>query len=342
MRGIFLPRKAYHANVLIYSRRFKVVQIVIVRTISRRLLLSLFTLLLVSITIFIALDVLPGDVATRALGRFATEEQKAIYRNKMHLNSPVHVRYMIWAANAVRGDFGYSLMSERSVKDIIAPKLRNTLILAVYAFVFHVPVTLILAILSATKRNTFTDNAISVAMLVGLSIPEFLLATLLLLLFAVKIPIFPTMSVLENVKSYGDQLRILALPTLTLAIVVSVYSVRMLRENLIEILGSDYIKVASLKGLTTWQVAWRHAVPNALQPTLNTTALNLAYLMGGVVVVERVFAYPGMGSQLVSGIQLLDIPVVEAIVLIVATVYILSNLVADLVGILLTPRLRTL
>ena len=213
--------------------------------------------------------------------------------------------------------------------------------LAVYAFVLYIPITLILAVLSATKRNTPTDNTISVVTLVGLSIPEFLLATFLLILFSVKIPLFPSMSVLENVETFGDYLRTLALPAITLAIVMSVYSVRMLRENLIEILSSDYIKIASLKGLTTWQVAWRHAVPNALQPTLNTTALNLAYLIGGVVVVERVFAYPGMGSQLVNGIQLLDIPVVEAIVLIVAAVYIFSNLIADVSAILLTPRLRT-
>jgi peptide/nickel transport system permease protein len=305
------------------------------------LVLSIFTLLLVSITIFIALDVLPGDVASRALGRFATEEQKEIYREKMHLNSPIYERYLIWVGNAVRGDFGYSLMSERPVTEIIAPKLKNTLILALYAFVLYIPITLILAVLSATKRNTPTDNTISVATLVGLSIPEFLLATLLLILFSVKIPLFPSMSVLENVETLPEYLRTLALPALTLAIVMSVYSVRMLRENLIEILSSDYIKVANLKGLSTWQVAWRHAVPNALQPTLNTTALNLAYLIGGVVVVERVFAYPGMGSQLINGIQLLDIPVVEAIVLIVAAVYIFSNLIADVTGILLTPRLRT-
>lgn len=311
------------------------------RTVSSRLILSIFTLLLVSITIFIALDVLPGDVATRALGRFATEEQKELYREKMHLNSPIYERYLIWVGNAVQGDFGYSLMSERPVTEIIAPKLRNTLILAVYAFVLYVPMTLILAILSATKRNTPTDNTISVATLVGLSIPEFLLATLLLILFAVKVPLFPSMSVLENVRTFPEYLRTLFLPALTLAIVMSVYSIRMLRENLIEILNSDYIKVASLKGLSTWQVAWRHAVPNALQPTLNTTALNLAYLIGGVVVVERVFAYPGMGSQLINGIQLLDIPVVEAIVLIVAAVYIFSNLIADVSAILLTPRLRT-
>ncbi len=259
----------------------------------------------------------------------------------MHLNSPIYERYLIWVSNAAQGDFGFSLMSERPVTEIIAPKLKNTLILAVYAFALYVPMTLILAVLSATKRNTPTDNTISVATLVGLSIPEFLLATLLLILFSVKIPLFPSMSVLENVETFSDYLRTLALPALTLAIVMSVYSVRMLRENLIEILSSDYIKVASLKGLSTWQVAWRHAVPNALQPTLNTTALNLAYLIGGVVVVERVFAYPGMGSQLINGIQLLDIPVVEAIVLIVAAVYIFSNLIADVTGILLTPRLRT-
>jgi peptide/nickel transport system permease protein len=316
-------------------------QKVILRTILSRVLLSFVTMFLVSATIFIALDVIPGDVAGRALGRFATEEQKAIFREKMHLNFPLQTRYLIWIGNAVRGEFGFSLMSERPVKDIIAPKLQNTLILAIYAFLLYLPVTLVLAVISATNRGGPLDNLISIFTLIGLSIPEFLMATLLLILLAVKIPIFPSMSVIENVKTLPDYLKTLALPAMTLAIVMAVYSVRMLRENLIEILGSDYIKVATLKGLSTLQVAWRHALPNALQPTLNTTALNLAYLIGGVVVVERVFAYPGMGSQLVNSIQLLDIPVVEGTVLIVAVVYILSNLVADVMGILLTPRLRT-
>ena len=164
---------------------------------------------------------------------------------------------------------------------------------------------------------------------------------MLLLLFAVQVKAFPTMSVLENVEGLGDLLRVMFLPALTLAIVTSVYGIRMLRDNLIEVLDADYIKMARIKGLSSWQIAWRHAMPNAILPTLNVTALNLAYLIGGVVVVERVFAFPGMGSQLINAVQLLDVPVVEAIVLIVSLVYILANLLADVLGILFTPRLRT-
>jgi peptide/nickel transport system permease protein len=311
------------------------------RVVASRLALSVLTLVLVSLIIFLALEAMPGDVATRILGRFATEEQKALFREEMNLDLPLHQRYLSWMGGVVRGDFGHSLASDRDVGTVIAPKLKNTLMLATYAFILYVPMTLILAIVSATNRNGPADNAISILTLIGLSMPEFFLATLLLLLFAVKVAAFPTMSVLENVETLGDLLRVMTLPALTLAIVTSVYGIRMLRDNLIEVLDADYIKMARIRGLSTWQVAWRHAMPNALLPTLNVTALNLAYLIGGVVVVERVFAFPGIGSQLINAIQLLDIPVVEAIVLIVSLVYILANLIADVLGILLTPRLRT-
>ena len=311
------------------------------RVITSRLALSILTLFLVSVIIFLALEAIPGDIATRNLGRFATEEQKQIFREKMHLDLPLHQRYLNWIGGAMRGDFGQSLASERDVSEVIAPKLKNTLMLATYAFILYIPITLILAVLSAINRNGVVDNTISVFTLLGLSTPEFFLATVLLLLFAVRVPAFPTMSVLENVETFGDLLRVMALPAITLAVVTSVYGIRMLRDNLIEVLDADYIKTARIKGLSTWQIAWRHGVPNALLPTLNVTALNLAYLIGGVVVVERVFAFPGMGSQLISAIQLLDVHVVEAIVLIVSLVYILANLAADVLGILLTPRLRT-
>ncbi len=311
------------------------------RTIGSRLALSILTLLLVSLIIFLALEAMPGDVATRILGRFATEEQKAIFRQEMNLDLPLYQRYLDWIGGVVHGDFGRSLASGRDVGTVIAPKLKNTLMLATFAFILYVPMTLILAIVSAINRNGPADNVISILTLIGLSTPEFVLATLLLLFFAVKVSAFPTMSVLENVKGVPDLLRTIALPAITLAIVSSVYGIRMLRDNLIEVLDADYIKMARIRGLSTWQVAWRHAMPNALLPTLNVTALNLAYLIGGVVVVERVFAFPGIGSQLINAIQLLDIPVVEAIVLIVSLVYILANLVADVLGILLTPRLRT-
>jgi peptide/nickel transport system permease protein len=311
------------------------------RVIGSRLALSILTLFLVSLIIFYALEAIPGDIATRILGRFATEEQKQIFREQMQLDLPLYQRYLNWIGGALQGDFGQSLASGRDVGEVIAPKLRNTFMLAAFAFILYVPITLILAILSAINRSGPIDNGIAVFTLVGLSTPEFVLATVLLLFFAVRIPAFPTMSVLENVENLGDLLRTLALPAITLAIVTAVYGIRMLRDNLIEVLDAEYIKMARLKGLSTWQVAWRHGVPNALLPTLNVTALNLAYLIGGVVVVERVFAYPGMGSQLVNAIQLLDVPVVEAIVLIVSLVYIVANLLADVLGILVTPRLRT-
>lgn len=311
------------------------------RVIMSRLALAFLTLILVSVLIFFALEAIPGDVATRILGRFATEEQKEIFREAMNLDLPLHERYLSWIGGALQGDFGESLASQRQVGEVIAPKLRNTLMLATYAFLLYVPITLVLAIVSAINRNRPADNVISVFTLVGLSTPEFFLATVLLLLFAVQVKAFPTMSVLENVESLGDLLRVMFLPALTLAIVTSVYGIRMLRDNLIEVLDADYIKMARIKGLSSWQIAWRHAMPNAILPTLNITALNLAYLIGGVVVVERVFAFPGMGDQLIKAVQLLDVPVVEAIVLIVSLVYILANLVADVLGILFTPRLRT-
>jgi peptide/nickel transport system permease protein len=311
------------------------------RLIGTRLILATLTLLLVSIIIFVGIEILPGDVASRVLGREATEAQKAIFRQQMHLDLPLYQRYFTWVGSALRGDFGHALTSDREVIAVIGPKLKNTLLLALFAFLLYIPLTLSLAIISAVKRNSLVDNLISGATLVGLSTPEFLLATVLLLLFAVRIPILPTISALEKAQTFGDYVRFMTLPAITLAVVTSVYAIRMLRDNLIEVLEADYIKMAELKGLSIWQVAWRHAMPNALLPTLNITALNLAYLIGGVVIVERVFVYPGLGNHLISSIQLLDIPVIEAIILIVSAIYILANLLADVAAILLTPRLRT-
>lgn len=310
------------------------------RMILTRIGLMFLTAMLVSAFVFTALEVLPGDVASRILGQFATEEQRQVFRQEMGLNRPAAERYFIWLGNALKGDFGAAYSSEQRVADIIFPKLRNTALLASYAFALYVPLTVLLALASAVWRESLADNIISGLTLVGLSMPEFLLGTVLLIVFAVWLPVFPVMSVLENAKGFWGLVRATTLPAVTLAIITSVYGIRMLRDNLIEVLGSDYIKMAQLKGLSTWQVAWRHALPNALVPTLNVTALNLAYMIGGVVIVERVFAFQGIGSLLINGVQLLDAPLVEAIVLIIALVYIIANLVADMLAILLTPRLR--
>jgi peptide/nickel transport system permease protein len=238
------------------------------------------------------------------------------------------------------GDFGTALTSSRPIVQILEPRIFNTVLLSGYAFLLYLPMALIPALIQAVRRDGATDHALSALTLVLLSIPDFLLATLLLVTFVVTVPILPAISLVDHSSTALEYFRAMTLPAATLAIVMAVYAVRMLRDNLIEVLGSDYVRMAELKGLSRRKVLLRHALPNALVPTLNVTALNLAYLIGGVVVVEKVFSYPGFGSLLVDSLQLRDLPLIEATVLIAATVYIAANLLADIGAILLNPKLR--
>jgi peptide/nickel transport system permease protein len=312
----------------------------ILRLIAGRVAMSLLTLLLVSAIIFLIIEILPGDVATRVLGRDATPESLAILREKMHLNDPALSRYLLWLGNVLQGDFGSSLVSGRRVATILEPRIFNTVLLSAYAFLLYLPLAVIPALIQAVNRDRAVDHGFSVVTLVLLSTPDFLLATLLMVGFVIYLKALPAMSLVDESSSAMEYLRAMTLPAVTLAIVMAVYAVRMLRDNLIEVLDSDYVRMAELKGLSRTRVLLRHALPNALVPTLNVTALNLAYLIGGVVIVEKVFSYPGFGSLLVDVLQLRDVPMVEATVLIAATVYIVANLVADIGAILLNPRLR--
>jgi peptide/nickel transport system permease protein len=315
--------------------------VTVLRLVVSRTLTSVLTLLLVSIIIFAVLEVLPGDVASRILGRDATPESLAALRAQLHLNDPALERYLDWLGGIVRGDFGQALTSSRPVAEILAPRIFNTLVLSAVAFVLYLPLALIPAMIQALRRDGPLDHGLSVVTLVLLSTPDFLLGTLLLIALVITIPIFPAMSLVDQSSGFAQYLRAVALPAVTLAIVMAVYAVRMLRDNLIEVLDSEYVRMAELKGLPRRQVLLRHALPNALVPTLNITALNLAYLIGGVVIVERVFSYPGFGSLLVDALQLRDLPLIEATVLIAAAVYVGANLLADIGAILLNPRLRT-
>jgi peptide/nickel transport system permease protein len=315
--------------------------VIVLRLVVGRIVTSLLTLLLVSIIIFAMLEVLPGDVASRILGRDATPESLAALRAQLHLNDPALQRYLDWLGGIVRGDFGQALTSSRPVAEILAPRIFNTVVLSAVAFVLYVPLALIPAMIQALRRDGPLDHGLSVFTLVLLSTPDFLLGTLLLIAFVITIPIFPAMSLVDQSSGLAQYMRAVALPAVTLAIVMAVYAVRMLRDNLIEVLDSEYVRMAELKGLPRRQVLLRHALPNALVPTLNITALNLAYLIGGVVIVEKVFSYPGFGSLLVDALQLRDLPLIEATVLIAAAVYVGANLLADIGGILLNPRLRT-
>lgn len=313
----------------------------IVWLIVRRVLFSLVTLLLVSLIVFAILEILPGDVATRILGRDATAESLAVLRTQLGLDRPAAARYLVWLGGLVTGDLGQSLVSSRPIAEILAPRIFNTVLLSLYAFILYLPLTVVPAIVQALTRDRAPDHALSVVTLVLLSMPDFLLATILLLAFVLWIPVLPAISLVDESSSFTEYLSAMTLPAVTLAVVMAVYAVRMLRDNLIEVLDSDYVRMAELKGLSRARVLLRHALPNALVPTLNVTALNLAYLVGGVVVVEKVFSYPGFGTLLVDSLQLRDLPVIEATVMIAALVYVAANLVADIAAILLNPRLRT-
>jgi peptide/nickel transport system permease protein len=314
-------------------------------TISRlvigRVFLSLLTLLLVSFIVFGMLEILPGDVATRVLGRDATPEALATVRARLQLDQPALIRYGRWFGGLVTGDFGQSLVSGRRVVDILGPRIFNTVLLSIYAFILYIPLTLIPALIQAVRRDRAVDHGLSALTLVLLSMPDFLLGTVLMIIFVITVPLLPAISLVDQSSGMREYVEAMTLPAITLAVVMAVYAVRMLRDNLIEVLESDYVRMAELKGLPPRRVLLRHALPNALVPTLNVTALNLAYLVGGVVVVEKVFAYPGFGSLLVDALQLRDLPVIEATVMLAAGVYIVANLIADVGAILLNPRLKS-
>jgi len=213
-------------------------------------------------------------------------------------------------------------------------------LLSLYAFIIYIPLTVIPALIQAVRRDGWIDHGLSVVTLVLLSMPDFLLGTALMVIFVISLPWLPAISLVDETSGAGEYIRAMTLPALTLAIVMAVYAARMLRDNLIEVLDSDYVRMAELKGLSASRVLLRHALPNAVVPTLNVTALNLAYLVGGVVVVEKVFSYPGFGGLLVDALQLRDLPLIEATIMIAASVYIVANLIADIAAILLNPRLR--
>jgi peptide/nickel transport system permease protein len=310
------------------------------RLVTERILLSLLTLLLVSLIIFLMLEILPGDVASRILGRDATPESLAALRLRLHLDEPALLRYGQWLGHLVTGDLGNSLVSDRPIVDVLGQRIFNTVLLSLYAFVLYLPLTVVPALLQAVRRDGWLDHGLSVVTLVLLSMPDFLLGTILLVIFVIVLPLLPAMSLVDETSSPGEYLRAMTLPALTLAIVMAVYAARMLRDNLIEVLDSDYVRMAELKGLSAGRVLLRHALPNAVVPTLNVTALNLAYLVGGVVVVEKVFSYPGFGGLLVDALQLRDLPLIEVTIMIAASVYIAANLIADVAAILLNPRLR--
>ena len=317
-------------------------------------MLGLLTLLVVSIVIFTAVNMLPGDFAQAVLGQGATPEAVAAIRRDLGLDKPPVLRYLEWLGGALRGDLGSSFAQANfasfvgtetgsgltSVADQIAPRFRNTMFLAGVTAAIAVPVSLALGILAALYRNSIFDRATNIFTLSSISSPEFFLAYILILFLAVLNPVLPSLSNIYADMSLGERLTRTLLPALTLTLVVTAHMMRMTRAAIINLLASPYIEMARLKGLSPMRVIVVHALPNALAPIINVIALNLAYLITGVVVVEVVFVYPGIGQLFVDSVKIRDIPVVQACCLIFAGAYILLNLLADVLSILSNPRLR--
>ncbi|MEM6375123.1 MAG: ABC transporter permease [Pseudomonadota bacterium] len=312
----------------------------IARLVGQRLGLGLIILLVISAIIFFMVEALPGDIAQAVLGQGATEENLAALRKEMGLDQPAIVRYFGWLSNAVTLDFGNSIVTQTPVTEVIGERFTNTLFLAAYAAVIAVPVSIILGVLVALLRNSIFDRVANVVTLTFISSPEFFLGYILILYFAVQWGMFPAIASLSEGMSFLELLQRTFLPALTLVLVVMAHMMRMTRAAIINLLASPYIEMARLKGAPPWKVIVKHALPNAWAPIINVVALNLAYLITGVVLVEVVFVYPGIGQALVDAVSKRDFPVVQASCLIFAATYILLNLAADVGAILTNPRLR--
>jgi len=310
------------------------------KLVAQRVALSLLLLVLVSVLIFVGTNLLPGDVAQSILGQSTTPEALANLRRDLGLNDPALTRYVTWLGGAVQGDLGTALTNGQDITQAIARRMGNTLFLAFWAAVIAVPLAIFLGLLAVRYRDRWPDRLISAVTLASISVPEFLLGYVIMYVIAVKLRWFPSGAMITDGMSLGEKLQAIAMPVTVLTLVVLAHMMRMTRAALLNVMQSAYIETAELTGLNGFQVILRHALPNAIAPIANVVMLNLAYLVVGVVVIEVVFTYPGMGQYLVDHVAKRDVPVVQACGLIFAAVYIGLNMVADIVAILSNPRLR--
>ena len=311
----------------------------ILKMIIQRVLLGLLTLFAITIVIFLAVSMLPGDAAQAILGQAATPETVAALRKQLGLDLPAHTRYLSWLFNIFQGDFGVSIGNGREISEVLGTRLYNTLFLASFAACIAVPLAVILGLLAALYRNSLYDRTVNVVSLSSISTPEFFVAYILLLLISVKTGWLPSLSNVRVETTFVEHLEKTLLPALVLTLVSMAHMMRMTRAAIINLLSNAYIEMATLKGLKRFRVIVHHALPNAWAPIVNVIVINLAYLVVGVIVVEVVFVYPGLGQYLVDAVQRRDMPVVQACCLIFAATYVFLNLIADILSILTNPRL---
>lgn len=312
----------------------------IVKLVAQRIALGILLLLAVSVLIFAGTQILPGDVAQAILGQSATPESLANLREQLGLNDPAYIRYFRWLGGVLTGNLGTAMSSGQDIATSIKGRLWNTLFLAFWAAVVAVPLAIILGLIAVRYRNGWVDKLISGLALASTSFPEFFVGYVLVYFFAVKYQIFPGISTVYDGMPFGERMQAIALPTAALTLVVLAHMMRMTRAAILNVMQSAYVETAELKGLSAFAVIRRHAFPNAIAPIINVVMLNLAYLIVGVVVVEVIFVYPGMGQYLVDHVTKRDVPVVQAVGLIFAAVYISLNIIADIAAIIANPRLR--
>lgn len=312
------------------------------RIFIRRLLLGVVTVAIVSGIIFAAVEALPGDACTAILQRDASGERLANCRRELGLDRPALSRYFDWASGAIHGDLGISAHNNKSIASLVGDRLKNTLLLAGCAIGLGVPLALLLGVLTGLRRDKPSDLLLSTCAIFAMTIPEFVTATVLIFVFSIWlgwVPGIVTASANAPLTAFFPGI---ALPVIVLTMVMTAHIMRTVRSSVIDVMSSDYVQMATLKGAPYWRIVFRHALPNALLPAINVIALTVGWLLGGVVVVEKVFNYPGLGHYMIDSISDRDLPVVQAIALIVAAAYVGVNLAADLLAMVLNPRLRTL
>lgn len=308
--------------------------------IMKRLAMGFFILVGVSILITLGLEALSGDVCSAILGQAAEPATVAACQAQLGLDQPIYVRYVNWLANVLRGDLGTSLANKREVSELLGKRVGNTFYLAGTTALFAVPLGIFLGVIAALYRNSLIDHTISTSTLAAISSPEFLVGYILMAFFAVSLNWLPAISNVDSSMGFWERLQVSALPVMTLMLVTVAHMMRMTRASIVNLLASPYIEMAKLKGLKPSRIIIKHALPNAWSPIIQVVVLNLAYMIVGVVVIEVVFVYPGMGALIVDGVLLRDMPVVQGTAMVFATVYVLLFLLADILSMLANPRLR--
>lgn len=312
----------------------------LLRLIAGRIASAMLTLLLVSLVVFVISGMLPGDAAQEMLGQSATPAQVAALRHQLGLDVPAHVRYISWLTGMLGGHSSYSLVANMPVSQIIGQRLPNSLILASLTTAVAVPSALFIGIYSAMRRGSFADRTLNITTLALVAVPEFLMATILVLIFAVKLRLLPSIMLANEHSSWGEFARSYALPVMSLAFVVIAQMARMTRAAVVDQLNRPYVEMALLKGVSPGRIVLRHVLPNAIGPIVNAVALSLSYLLGGAIIVETIFNYPGLASLMVNAVTSRDMPLLQTCAMIFCAAYLLLVLMADVVAILANPKLR--